>query len=116
MRSNAGGLPLFAGTCFSFRDQYHLLTAAHCIEGAKADDITVSILTDKGDHWVRRLTRHPTADLAVLEIGEWTSRFDPFLGENPLYDWGTPVAAFGYPEDTGETGMEPTPRFFRGHI
>ena len=108
----------FAGTCFSFRDHYHLLTADHCVAEAKPGDITVSILTDKVERGleVKRLTRHPTADLAILEIAHQLEIFDFFAGETPTYDWGIPVSAFGYPEDTGETGMEPTPRYFRGNI
>src|SRR4051812_1096450 len=87
IRSDDRGRPGFVGTCFSFRDHAHLLTAAHCIEGAAVDDITVSIWTDKVEHGLRvkRVTRHPAADLAILEIADWKQVFDPFLGETPLY-------------------------------
>jgi hypothetical protein len=112
-----GGKTRFAGTCFAFRDHSHLLTAAHCVKGVDLRDITVSILTDKVERGieVKRLTRHQTADVAILEIADFPL-FDPFLGETSIYDWGVPVSAFGYPEDTGEAGMEPTPRYFRGNI
>src|SRR6478752_7546226 len=113
------GRSRFAGTCFAFRRPCFLLTAAHCVKDVDPGELSVSIMTDNVEQGlqINHVTCHDRADVALLELAvKWHPMFDPFLGETSTYDWGVPVSAFGYPEDTGASGMEPTPRYFRGNI
>jgi hypothetical protein len=65
---------------------------------------------------ITRLAVHPTADLALIAFDDLSGLFDPFVGIGSCSEAGQEVAAFGYPEHSGESGVEPIPRFFRGNI
>jgi hypothetical protein len=63
------------------------------------------------------IARHPTADIAVLEIAPaHGGGFPPFQDFVTEYKLGEDLFAFGYPEDTfGSTLGKITPRLFRGY-
>lgn len=110
--------PRFAGTCFGFRQPHQLLTAAHCVRDLRPEDITVTVTSDSVERGlaVLSISRHPTADLALLTISDMMVVFDVFRDVAPIPEWGAEVSAFGYPEDTTPGGTLPTPRYFRGHV
>jgi hypothetical protein len=113
----ASGQPRFIGTCFAFRRNDCLLTAAHCVRETAAESLFVYTHGELIDALsIERIISHPNADVAILRLAESHRLRDRFDGDATVYGWGVPVAAFGYPEDTGESGLEPTPRFFRGNI
>lgn len=118
VRADDAGRPRFAGTCFAFRRASHFLTAAHCVHRFPLGSLSISLRANRVDHGfaIEEVVEHSSADVALLRIADGPAAFDLFLGETSVYDWGIPVSAFGYPEDTGETGLEPTPRYFRGNI
>lgn len=109
------------GSCFAFRQAHLLLTAAHCVKGLAPYDIGVALPTpEKNDQGleVKRVVVHPTADVALLDIGEFPFRiFQHFWDYETAAGWGDDVVAFGFPEDAriGDQ-MRPTPRMFRGFI
>lgn len=110
--------PTFVGTCFAFRRSDRLLTAAHCVRDHARESLAVCIhgAPDTDRREIEEIVVHPTADIAILRIPAGRPLDDRFAGDTNLYDWGMPVSAFGYPEDTGESGLQPTPRYFRGNI
>ena len=116
---NAEGLPIFAGTCFGFRQPHFLLTAAHCIGSLDLRSISIGIASGTVSRGidVYRIERHPAADLALIEIlNVDMPLFDYFHDIEPHAEWGAELMAFGYPEDSGDSMVRPTPRFFRGHV
>ena len=117
IRSDAGAFR-FAGSCFGFRRNGFMVTAEHVVRGASERDVTVTILLQEVEEGlsVERIFRHPTADVAILQITDAIEIFDRFNDVAPMPDFGTNVTAFGYPEDTEPTGPKPTPRFFKGHV
>jgi len=108
----------FLGTCFAFRHTHCLLTAAHCVRGVDKASLSVQCHgeTPALSRPVAHVILHPHADLAILKLPAERALSDKFGGDTPIYNWGMPVSAFGYPEDTGRIGLEPTPRYFRGNI
>jgi hypothetical protein len=108
----------FLGSCFAFRRTSCLLTAAHCVRGYDASALRVHTYHENADKTLRvqSVMHHPKADVALLWLTEHNAMEDRFAGDTSLYDWGIPVSAFGYPEDTGRSGLEPTARYFRGNI
>lgn len=118
LRDNERGQTKFAGTCFALWSPSHLLTAAHCVAGAPADSLSVSIYLDNVERGldVVHVALHPTADVAVLRIREGQGIFNPFHDVEGGHEAGDDMIAFGYPEDALETGLAPVPRMFRGHV
>jgi trypsin-like peptidase len=115
------GRPQYAGTCFAYRKANYFLTAAHCVEDLSPDRVSVSIFTDHVEEGLEviRLERHPSADVAFLQIrddGPELDVFSPFRGTTDEFEWGEMVVAFGYPEFAARDVAHPTPRYFRGHI
>jgi hypothetical protein len=117
-RKGPNGKSIFLGTCFAFRRRNILLTAAHCVRASSLSSLSVYMHGEDAAsaRLVTDALYHPHADLAILRLSENHALSDRFDGETPIYAWGVPVSAFGYPEDTGLTGLEPTPRYFRGNI
>jgi len=116
--THEAGQPRFIGSCFAFRRRDRLLTAAHCIRGLPLDSIGVHLLGRHTDD-ASRVTDsiiHPDADVAILCLEPDQALPDRFAGDTSVYDWGMTVSAFGYPEDSSATGMQPTARYFRGNI
>jgi hypothetical protein len=109
----------FLGSCFFIRQPGYALTAAHCVESLEAAQVVASFpFASEELKPVRRIQRHETADVALLELGG-----EPAKPEELLHDWqyeglmGADFVAFGYPEDVlGPRPFLPTPRFFKGHI
>lgn len=117
----------YRGTCFGYRHTGVLLTAAHCVARADPRNLTIGIYqqpidpalpvqSDGGPRQpglpVIHVEPHPSADLAVIRIGDHVGYFDRFVDLEKTWDLGDPVSSFGYPVDA----IEPTPRFFRGHV
>lgn len=113
-----GGEPRFTGTCFGFRCSGMMLTAQHVVKDMKESDLSVTINLDEIEEGieVRRVIRHPSADVAVLLIDDAIKVFDLFADVAPIPKMGDDVTAFGYPEDTAPGGPQPTPRLFKGHV
>ena len=117
LQADNAGTRRFVGTCFAFRHRHWLLTAAHCVSDAPVNALcVVDISEPHRERPVIERIMHPHADLALLRVDRDDSLSDVFLGETSVYDWGEPVSAFGYPEDTGDAGPQPTPRYFRGNL
>jgi hypothetical protein len=95
-----------------------MLTAHHVLGDASLEHVSVTILLDQVEEGVsvERIIRHPTADLAILELSAAFDIFDCFQDVAPLPEMGTDVTAFGYPEDTQPDGPRPIPRYFKGHV
>jgi hypothetical protein len=110
----------FRGTAFAFRDPSRFITARHCVDGASASDLVLSVRHAPRCIAVRGVQIHDTADLAVLDLGSdvWPPAA-PFMGVRSLTGLGTTVSAYGLPEDAppqGDAARGPTPRLFRGHV
>jgi hypothetical protein len=111
----------FAGTCFAFRHTNVFMTAAHCVHGLTPDVLLVVTPTFPGGaHRVVRITRHATADIAVLELDpdEWPA-VEPFVTIGSIPPLGADFMAYGFPEDApapSQLRREPVQRLFRGYI
>jgi hypothetical protein len=109
----------FLGTGFALRQPTHFLTAAHCIGDLPADELLVQPNHRLIPSPVSRVSKHPTADLAVLELSnapdEFTQPFwTPGGGASTL---GLNFIAYGFPESVfDEDSRAPTPRLFKGHF
>lgn len=109
----------FLGTCFAFRWPHILLTAAHCVRGARPDSLIVR--SQYGNHLtVTDVNCHPTADVAAIVteqlaggIPRYFAGLEVFAG---TYGLGDEFASFGFPVGgtQAEPANEPTPRIFRG--
>jgi hypothetical protein len=115
--------PIPIGSCFAFRKRDVLLTAAHCVPAGFEVHVWFNSPTRKR---LERATvnRHPTADLAVLQIE--APKEEPFFAKHVLgpakheVRLGGDFLAFGYPvdgpSDLSEDGQRPTARLFKGHF
>ena len=92
------------------------MTAAHCVRDIRHGDLAVFGAVDAAPLHVNDVVVHPSADVAILRLETGARLPDRFAGDTSIYTWGIPVSAFGYPEDTGATGLKPTARYFRGNI
>lgn len=121
----------FRGTCFGYGGRGVLLTAAHCVRDIPIERLTVGIWNAPVDLGratqgglgpqqpgieIAAVERHEFADLAVMKIDDFSGVFERFEGIRSECNFGDELAAFGYPEDTAEDGIEPTPRMFRGFL
>ena len=116
-RTSEGSLA-FLGTCFAFRKRHVFLTAAHCTKGLDAADLVVVSAFAGRLSEVQRVTRHPHADLAALEVdAAGMSPIRPYTTLGVSAQYGAEVCAIGFPEDSTAAGTtEPTGRLFRAHI
>jgi len=109
----------FLGSCFAFRRADSYFTARHCIGDLPTDDIAIlqPAVHPQQVLRVRDVVRHPTADLAILRVGEEHSRsVHPFTDWAGNYFLGEDFWAYGYPEDLLRRRTQvPTPRIFKGH-
>lgn len=84
-----------------------------------ADRLSVSIYLDEVERGfdVESFTLHPNADLAILYMATgFGTILKPFQSVNGVYGAGDGVMAFGYPEDSTDSGLKPVPRMFRGFL
>jgi len=116
LSTQADGGTKFLGSCSGFRRRDWLITAAHCVRGTRHADLAVFAPDSEAPLRVDHIVVHPNADVALLRLEAGSRLSDRFAGDTSLYTWGIPVSAFGYPEDTGMAGLEPTARYFRGNI
>lgn len=119
---DAGGRAEVAslGTCFSFRQKDHFLTAGHCVPD---DEGAAGLIMPGGPGPIPIVSfeHHPTADLSLLRIN--TRALDYKVYWQPFWDFvgnwgmGEEFMAYGYPVDTldDEAEPRPKPRLFRGH-
>jgi hypothetical protein len=63
-----GNTSTFGGTCFAFRHPDCVLTAGHCVEGLRREDVEVTFLGAERRSPAVDVVRHPTADLALLRL------------------------------------------------
>lgn len=114
-----GGIPTFLGTCFSFRQPSHVLTAAHVT--SDHDPSKLSVLSPRDD-WpfsrVSEVVEHPTADLAVVKLkGKGLRSTEPFMGVAPSTNSGDVYRAIGFFEEfRNPRGAQPTERMLTGHV
>ena len=109
----------FLGSCFAFRQPTHFLTAAHCVSGFSANEISVQAYHRINATPVSKIHEHPDADLAILELAAAPDEFtQPFWsgGGGPAC-LGLNFIAYGFPESIfDEKSRTPTPRLFKGHF
>jgi hypothetical protein len=117
MRAESRGDTLL-GSCFAIRDSRVFLTAAHCIGELEARSVVVRSAGIPERRLVLHIVRHPSADLALLEIPKADEEgAEPFVYAVSNWSLGEDFYAFGYPEDLfGEHQGRPTPRLFKGHF
>jgi len=113
----------FAGSCFLFREDNVVLTAAHCVP-ASIDTVIVHFPFARREMQVEEIHRHPTADVALLICeARYAYRSGNGYPETAFWDGvsnftlGEQFSAFGYPSEgpTFNSEASPTPRFFTGH-
>lgn len=121
---NEHGDESFAGSCFLFREDNVVLTAAHCVPPSIAG-ARIMLSYPKREMPVLDIRRHPSADIAVLVCGEeYAYRNESGYPETAFWDgvnnWslGEGFNAFGYPSEGPSFDAEPgpTPRFFAGYF
>lgn len=70
-----------------------------------------------GMRQVLGVSRHPRADLAVLQVNPLQGPDEPFWASHAPCEVGDDFVAFGFPEDTiNEIAGVPTARIFKGHV
>jgi len=111
----------YLGTCFSYRWQNRLVTAAHCVAGLEPSEVAVETPWLPGFMMTAlEIHRHPTADIAVLETGGIQvagAEVQPFWGTVGNWSLGEKFFAYGYPVDVlGPSANLPTPRLFTGYF
>jgi len=118
VRNSSG---VFLGTAFIFRYPHFLLTAAHVPGASAPEELYVDLPGSRarGAHFpIRAIHRHPTADLAVLEIEPPNER-DITWAINDLFDdaaYGVEVTTFGFPQEWSGGASVPMPRLFKGYV
>jgi len=111
--------PRFLGSCFAFRHSNTFLTAAHCVEGIRPEDLIVECPRARTDYKAESIDAHPSADIALVRLDEkvWAEGMAPMPGITPDPAWGEDFVAFGFPEDVlGEDPSQPVPRVFKGYV
>lgn len=69
--ADGSGARRFVGSCFGFRRNNWLLTAAHCVRDTPVDSISVSSYGEQRRELpVEEVILHPKADIALLRLGE----------------------------------------------
>ena len=87
----------FLGSCFAFRAPDYWVTAAHCIGDLEGNQLGVFSPTGMPLKVARRVIRHPTADIAILNVVRETAEgVEPFWGTAGNYGLGEDFFAFGY--------------------
>jgi S1-C subfamily serine protease len=117
----AGVKPRITGTCFLLRYEHYAITAAHCVP-AEATSLTVALPRQQRAMPVTSITRHPTADVALLSGEPSVTEKREGYPERSFWDcpsnWalGEQFMAYGFPEETNSEGpIQATPRLFVGH-
>jgi S1-C subfamily serine protease len=88
------------------------------VGNSSANEILVSILASGKVYTAKHITKHPKADIAVIEI----EKVDETTIGWPIYSlfddraYGQEVMSCGFPEDYSVNQMLATPWVFRGHI
>lgn len=120
LRSDGVNKPVFLGSAFAFRKKTHFLTAAHCIGDLAHSSVYLGSPALNAGHAtpVVSITRHPKADVAVLEVAaEGTYRVDPSFILARNFGYGSDVCALGFSEETTEENtVKPMARVFRGSL
>ncbi len=92
--------PRFAGSSFRLWADSFYFTAAHCLDGLNEDHVHVFNCTQHNYFETRKIYRHASADLAIIEIGgDIPKVFEKFkLAPNQAY-FGTNTRCFGLLDD-----------------
>jgi S1-C subfamily serine protease len=111
----------FLGSCFAYRWQNRILTAAHCVRGVDPSEIAVETIPNSGFlQQAIRVHFHDSADIALIEIGGLQlggHEMTTFADIGPVQYLGSEVMAFGYPVDVLDPeSNKPTPRLFKGYV
>ncbi len=123
-RSDEGSFD-FLGSCFALLNQKWFLTAAHVVGNLSPREDGVGLFlhqpveAEEGLD-VRRIHRHATADLAVIELDlheeDPLQIFDPFGGVSEGLELGDDLMPIGFPTQSAGKGVELVPRMLRGHV
>ena len=108
----------FLGTCFSYHQRTHFLTAAHVVKDKAVESLVILSPNEGVFCPLRECHIHPTADAAVLVLkSQGREIVEPFWGCVGNYALGEEYFAFGFPEDyRGPNEGRPTARLFRGYF
>jgi S1-C subfamily serine protease len=112
--------PKFLGTCFAYKRQDRFVTARHCVGRLDASELRVLLpLPEQSPSLIQVLsvTAHGPADACILVTQAVPPGLvTPFMGLSARRDWGEPVMALGYPEESTDEGLVPTARLFSGTV
>ena len=112
---------VFLGTCFIFRYPGVVLTADHVVNADQANQLVVVLPGSRAADTpfpVREIHAHPTADLAVVSIEPPDERAITSPVHKIFDDrsYGQDIATYGYPENSPDGVVVPSPRLFSGEI
>jgi len=105
----------FLGTAFALRRGQFFLTALHCVGSRESIGLLLPAQESRVFP-VKVIHRHPSADLAVLDLGRDFEAVTPFWTAVDNLGLGEEFFAFGYPEDALEGRGAPVPRLFVGNF
>lgn len=110
----------FLGSCSIFRYPGFVLTADHVVKGRGAEQLVVTFPGSRSASEafrVRRITAHPKADLAILQIDPPNERDITWANTSTFDDcaYGVELMAFGYPQNWDGSQYSPMPRLFKGY-
>jgi hypothetical protein len=106
-----------SGTCTAFRHAQLVLTAGHCVENLEAAEVEVEFIAVPGRRTVAEISRHPTADLALLRLAA-AGGLDgvvPLTAVARVAESGPEFVGFGS-ADGAATVAEARERLFEGRI
>lgn len=102
--SGENNKPEFAGSCFRLWADNHFITAAHCVEGSIPENICIFDIMQQKFLPCVNIFRHPSADLAVIEIaGQVSSKLEKFVLAECKCTFGENVHCFGALSDWRKT-------------
>lgn len=89
-----------AGSCFRLWSTKHFITANHVVMGLENQNIQVLNYATDADFSCINVTRHPVADIAVIEIDEEPPvHMDSFRLSDREFLYGMPIHSFGVVSD-----------------
>lgn len=106
------------GSCFRLRSGRRFITAAHCVESRSPSDVAVMNPVDEKQNFLcEQISRHPSADLAILEIGnDAPDKFEILRHRDYGKALTLPVNCFGFVADSSRGFSHVTPRVIGGLI
>ena len=113
------GKEQFVGTCFSYKDSAHFITACHCIPD-DIGSITIALPLVGRSLIATAVAKHETADIAILQCHSPKNNLDGIDSFKHIvsnYSMAEDFITYGYPEDMiGPHSGAPTPRVYKGYF